>query len=104
MMVLDVAAQLNLMTVRFACLCHDLGTGSDPTDVLPATLTMKQPAPAGGVRTLAGCRWTAGNWPTWCSAGNTAISAAEFSPPPWIAPAGACDAQTGPLAGSCFRL
>lgn len=36
MMVLDMAAQLQApLTVRFACLGHDLGKGTTPTDVLP---------------------------------------------------------------------
>ena len=36
MMVLDMAAQLNApLPVRFACLCHDLGKGTTPADVLP---------------------------------------------------------------------
>ncbi|MFM9901392.1 MAG: multifunctional CCA addition/repair protein [Polaromonas sp.] len=36
MMVLDMAAQLNApLSVRFACLCHDLGKGVTPADVLP---------------------------------------------------------------------
>jgi tRNA nucleotidyltransferase (CCA-adding enzyme) len=36
MMVMDMAAQLNApLTVRFACLCHDLGKGTTPADVLP---------------------------------------------------------------------
>ena len=36
MMVLDMAAQLNApLTVRFACLCHDLGKGVTPANVLP---------------------------------------------------------------------
>jgi len=36
MMVLDMAARLNApLTVRFACLTHDLGKGTTPTDVLP---------------------------------------------------------------------
>ena len=36
MMVLDMAAQLNApLTVRFACLGHDLGKGTTPADVLP---------------------------------------------------------------------
>ncbi len=36
MMVLDMAASLNApLTVRFACLGHDLGKGSTPADVLP---------------------------------------------------------------------
>ena len=36
MMVLDMAAQLNApLTVRFACLMHDLGKGTTPPDVLP---------------------------------------------------------------------
>jgi tRNA nucleotidyltransferase (CCA-adding enzyme) len=36
MMVLDMAAQLNTpLPVRFACLCHDLGKGTTPADVLP---------------------------------------------------------------------
>ena len=35
-MVLDMAAQLNApLPVRFACLCHDLGKGTTPADVLP---------------------------------------------------------------------
>ena len=35
-MVLDMAARLNApLTVRFACLCHDLGKGNTPADVLP---------------------------------------------------------------------
>jgi tRNA nucleotidyltransferase (CCA-adding enzyme) len=36
MMVLDMAAQLHTpLTVRFACLGHDLGKGTTPADVLP---------------------------------------------------------------------
>ena len=36
MMVMDMAAQLNApLTVRFACLCHDLGTGVTAADMLP---------------------------------------------------------------------
>jgi len=36
MMVLDMAARLNTpLTVRFACLGHDLGKGTTPADVLP---------------------------------------------------------------------
>ena len=36
MMVLDMAARLDApLTVRFACLMHDLGKGTTPADVLP---------------------------------------------------------------------
>ena len=36
MLVLDMAAQLQApLAVRFACLCHDLGKGTTPADVLP---------------------------------------------------------------------
>ena len=36
MMVLDMAAQLDApLPVRFACLCHDLGKGTTPADMLP---------------------------------------------------------------------
>ncbi|MDO8772381.1 MAG: multifunctional CCA addition/repair protein [Burkholderiaceae bacterium] len=36
MMVLDMSAQLQgALPVRFACLCHDLGKGTTPADVLP---------------------------------------------------------------------
>jgi tRNA nucleotidyltransferase (CCA-adding enzyme) len=36
MMVLDMSAQLeSALAVRFACLCHDLGKGTTPADVLP---------------------------------------------------------------------
>jgi len=36
MMVLDMAAQLGApLPVRFACLCHDLGKGTTPAEVLP---------------------------------------------------------------------
>ncbi|MEO6320758.1 MAG: HD domain-containing protein, partial [Polaromonas sp.] len=36
MMVLDLAAQLDTpLLVRFACLCHDLGKGTTPADMLP---------------------------------------------------------------------
>ncbi|MGL4766596.1 MAG: multifunctional CCA addition/repair protein [Formosimonas sp.] len=36
LMVLDVAAQMNLsLEVRYAALCHDLGKGNTPADVLP---------------------------------------------------------------------
>jgi tRNA nucleotidyltransferase (CCA-adding enzyme) len=35
-MVLDMSARLHApMPVRFACLCHDLGKGTTPTNVLP---------------------------------------------------------------------
>lgn len=43
MMVLDMAAQLQApLPVRFACLCHDLGKGNTPTDVLPRHLGHEQ--------------------------------------------------------------
>ena len=36
MMVIDMSAQLNApLSVRYACLCHDLGKGSTPAEVLP---------------------------------------------------------------------
>jgi tRNA nucleotidyltransferase (CCA-adding enzyme) len=36
MMVMDMSARLQSpLSVRFACLCHDLGKGNTPTDVLP---------------------------------------------------------------------
>jgi len=36
MLVLDMAAQLRApLAVRFACLCHDLGKGTTPADMLP---------------------------------------------------------------------
>ncbi len=36
MMVLDMAARLDApLAVRYACLCHDLGKGTTPADVLP---------------------------------------------------------------------
>jgi tRNA nucleotidyltransferase (CCA-adding enzyme) len=36
MMVLDMSARLKAsLAVRFSCLCHDLGKGTTPTDVLP---------------------------------------------------------------------
>lgn len=36
MMVLDMAARLSApLPVRFACLCHDLGKGTTPADILP---------------------------------------------------------------------
>ena len=36
LMVMDMAARLNApLAVRFACLCHDLGKGTTPADVLP---------------------------------------------------------------------
>ena len=39
MMVLDMAAQLGTpLPVRFACLCHDLGKGTTPADILPRHL------------------------------------------------------------------
>ncbi|MBB1074020.1 multifunctional CCA addition/repair protein [Rhodoferax sp. 4810] len=39
MMVLDMAARLQTpLVVRFACLCHDLGKGNTPADVLPRHL------------------------------------------------------------------
>jgi tRNA nucleotidyltransferase (CCA-adding enzyme) len=39
MMVLDMCAHLNTpLTVRYACLCHDLGKGTTPADVLPRHL------------------------------------------------------------------
>ena len=39
MMVLDMAAQLRTpLAVRWACLCHDLGKGTTPPDVLPRHL------------------------------------------------------------------
>src|SRR6185295_3742647 len=43
MMVLDMSATLNApLTVRFACLGHDLGKGTTPADVLPRHLMHEQ--------------------------------------------------------------
>lgn len=43
MMVLDMAAQLDApLTVRFACLCHDLGKGTTPADMLPRHIGHEQ--------------------------------------------------------------
>ena len=43
MMVLDMAARLDAsLAVRFACLCHDLGKGTTPADVLPRHLGHEQ--------------------------------------------------------------
>ena len=43
MMVLDMAARLNApLTVRYACLCHDLGKGTTPADVLPRHIGHEQ--------------------------------------------------------------
>jgi tRNA nucleotidyltransferase (CCA-adding enzyme) len=39
MMVMDMSARLHApLSVRFACLCHDLGKGNTPADVLPRHL------------------------------------------------------------------
>ncbi|ART47118.1 multifunctional CCA addition/repair protein [Acidovorax carolinensis] len=43
MMVLDMAARLGApLTVRFACLTHDLGKGTTPTDMLPRHIGHEQ--------------------------------------------------------------
>ena len=43
MMVLDMSAQLHAsLPVRVACLCHDLGKGTTPTDALPRHLGHEQ--------------------------------------------------------------
>jgi tRNA nucleotidyltransferase (CCA-adding enzyme) len=43
MMVLDMAARLHApLSVRFACLCHDLGKGLTPADVLPRHIGHEQ--------------------------------------------------------------
>lgn len=43
MMVLDMAARLQApLPVRFACLCHDLGKGTTPADVLPRHIGHEQ--------------------------------------------------------------
>jgi tRNA nucleotidyltransferase (CCA-adding enzyme) len=42
-MVLDAAARMNApLDVRFACLCHDLGKGTTPADVLPRHIGHEQ--------------------------------------------------------------
>jgi tRNA nucleotidyltransferase (CCA-adding enzyme) len=42
-MVLDQSARMNApLDVRFACLCHDLGKGTTPTDVLPRHIGHEQ--------------------------------------------------------------
>ncbi len=42
-MVLDASAQMNApLEVRFACLCHDLGKGTTPADVLPRHIGHEQ--------------------------------------------------------------
>ncbi len=75
MMVLDMSARLAApLTVRFACLGHDLGKGTTPPDVLCSR------ACASG----CACRWTAANWPMWWRA-NTATSTAakRWALPRW---------------------
>lgn len=43
MMVLDMSAQLSAsLPVRFACLCHDLGKGTTPVEVLPRHIGHEQ--------------------------------------------------------------
>jgi tRNA nucleotidyltransferase (CCA-adding enzyme) len=43
MMVLDMCARLDApLTVRFACLCHDLGKGTTPADILPKHIQHEQ--------------------------------------------------------------
>jgi tRNA nucleotidyltransferase (CCA-adding enzyme) len=43
LMVLDMSARLQApLTVRFACLCHDLGKGTTPADVLPRHIGHEQ--------------------------------------------------------------
>ena len=43
MMVLDMSARLGAsLAVRFACLCHDLGKGTTPADILPRHLGHEQ--------------------------------------------------------------
>ncbi|BDB72019.1 multifunctional CCA addition/repair protein [Comamonas thiooxydans] len=43
MMVLDMSARLQApLSVRFACLCHDFGKGTTPTDVLPRHIGHEQ--------------------------------------------------------------
>jgi tRNA nucleotidyltransferase (CCA-adding enzyme) len=43
MLVLDMAAQLQApLTVRFACLCHDFGKGTTPTEMLPRHIGHEQ--------------------------------------------------------------
>jgi len=43
MMVLDMAARLaTTLTVRFACLVHDLGKGTTPADMLPRHIGHEQ--------------------------------------------------------------
>ena len=42
-LVMDICARLQApLTVRFACLCHDLGKGTTPTDVLPRHIGHEQ--------------------------------------------------------------
>ena len=42
-MVLDMSARLNAsLPVRFACLCHDLGKGTTPADILPRHIGHEQ--------------------------------------------------------------
>jgi tRNA nucleotidyltransferase (CCA-adding enzyme) len=42
-MVLDASARMNAsLEVRFACLCHDLGKGTTPADVLPRHIGHEQ--------------------------------------------------------------
>jgi tRNA nucleotidyltransferase (CCA-adding enzyme) len=42
-MVLDASARMNVpLEVRFACLCHDLGKGTTPADVLPRHIGHEQ--------------------------------------------------------------
>ena len=66
MMVLDMAARLSApLTVRFACLTHDLGKGTTPADVLPRHIGHEQrsarllKAVAERLRVPVDCRETA---------------------------------------------
>ena len=68
MMVLDEAARVGApLPVRFACLCHDLGKGTTPAELLPRHIGHEQrsvEAAARAVRAAEGAGGVAASWPS----------------------------------------
>jgi tRNA nucleotidyltransferase (CCA-adding enzyme) len=79
LMVLDMSARLHApLTVRLACLMHDLGKGTTPADMLPRHIGHEERSVKPCASACAS-RWTARNSPkSWRASTATSTAAATF--------------------------
>ena len=80
MVLRQCALQQAPLTVRYACLCHDLGKGLTPADVLPRHIGHEGrglPLVRRPERALAGAQRLPRNWPSWSAREHTHVHQSE---------------------------